>query len=362
MTVPVDACSCGDLAQLVFEIHFPLCSGDEVGCDDCLPRFGFGLEYMAGTELWNTKRVNTEVVSDWVNIEYGVAEGVGGISVPYGRLVVYMDSPAGEAAVKAGCGPIMWLMFRVCDETYGGYGSVDLDASVIYATGMNGIEAGSAAEDGVVYIDDCNWLLDVDSNGRVEAETDGVILYRALKYGHIIDGCGPIVPIVPPEYDAQAGDYLPCDSSIVQYAVDVLGLFDLNVDDKADGIVDAIGGAAVSASRDGVYIYRNLAAFPYDIYPRYTPPAAYSPFVNPWVPLMASYPIPNVNLTVPAGHTDNLAAEDAINDQIDVLKRLWCGGDPQIPVNLPCWWMVDTNITLPLPQPTWSPCYAPAPP
>jgi hypothetical protein len=264
-------------------------------------------------------------------------------------------------------------MFRV-PEYVTGFSAFQLDAEVIYATGMNGLEVGSLAQPGVIYADGCNWILDIDRNGRVEAHTDGVILYRALKYGDIYDWLGcPLVPIIPPDYAAAAGEYLPCDATIamnVQY--ELLPNFDFNVDDKSPGPTKGLGDPDVTASRDGVYVYRNLGAWPNSIYPVYNPPNPFTPFVNPSTPAHAG------NVTVPAGHTDNLAAEAAIDGQIDLLKVLYCdwmlqkksggklGVGPAIDLpydplpDLPCLWILDWYEpikTLPLPQDPWTePC------
>jgi hypothetical protein len=401
VTVPIYASHCAPLSQLVFEVRFPRCQGDmgPCGCEPMYPYSGYaGLEYMAGTEKWNAydpvDNPGGRVYAngpfdrpDWVNIEYGVAEDE---NASWGRVIVYIDSPSGAAVVKEGSGVIMWLMFRVCDSLTTEPESLDtmpLVPDVIYATGTDGLEIGHDEVSGVVYADQCNWLLDVDSNGRVEAETDGVTLYRALKYGHLTEYDNlcicPVVPILPPEYAAAAGEYLPCDYFIVEYVRGLLSLVGLNVDGESDGIPDAIGGSDVSASRDGVYIYRNLAGFPLYIYPTYTPPGPYSVFVSPSVPDMASRS--DVNVTVPAGHTDHTASpatEDAINAQIDLRKVMFCdwmvggkvGGktdaaSPQLfDVEMPCWWILDLGMngdvdktptykTLPLPQTPWTePC------
>ncbi|NLF31896.1 MAG: hypothetical protein GX591_13535, partial [Planctomycetes bacterium] len=211
--------------------------------------------------------------------------------------------------------------------------------------------------------DACNWLLDVDRNGRVDPDTDGVTLYRALKYGHILDDMDcTVVPILPPDYAAFAASYLPCDSDIVGYVEEMLGTFDLNVDDSASGDGDnipaAIGYAkAVSASRDGVYVYRNLSYYYNDIYPRYDTTLPYSPFVNPSTAAGSTD-------TVPAGHAANA---DAVNAQIDLLKIYGCvsvfGGKGPVVLPLPgglvlpCWWQVvlpaGTKV-LPLPQAPWA--------
>jgi hypothetical protein len=354
MTVPVSVCSCADLAQLVFRITYERSWSEVV--DDCCPVwYGMGLTYMIGTEEWNPARVNADDPSPWVRVETGVADdGRGGTA---GQLVVYIDSPTGDAAVRAGCGTVVWLMFRV-PENLTGFTAFGLSAEVIYATGMNGLEVGRAAENGVIYADTCNFLLDRDMNGRVEPHTDGVILYRALKYGLLVDGweC-PLVPILPPEYAAVAGEYLPCDYDIVDNTAWLLSMFDLNVDNASSPPGpppdNGLGQPEVAASRDGVYIYRNLGSFPAFIYPPYAPPNPYSPFVNP------STPAHGPGITVPLTHTDNLPIEALIDDEIDLLKVMYCDWQnlpPPValpyspPVTIPAWWtIVSPPKTLPLP-------------
>jgi hypothetical protein len=191
-----------------------------------------------------------------------------------------------------------------------------------------------------------------------------VTLYRALKYAHLNDAqsCST-VPILPPDYAAAAGEYLPTDADIVSGVQSgLLGMFDLNVDGLSDAPVNgnslAIGFPDVSASRDGVYIYRNLAGNPTFIYPPYAGTGPFTPFVSPSVPVLAG-------VTVPSTHGVSGAAETAINVKIDVLKILgcpWLWAVPKLsidlplnpPPSLPCWWLVPVGEgvkTLPLPQP-----------
>jgi hypothetical protein len=377
VTVPISVSNpCGPLAQLVFEVTFPEYYDGSEGCFHSTD--GQGLWYMVGTERWDEKRVqNATDWNDWA-WTHGttVPDVTGGSTVPLfdnetrvvvergvgvdpnypstnnlSRLIVYMDSPTGDAVVNQGEGVFMYLMFRVSDDIPS-FQQFALTPAVIYATDMAGLEVASQVEAGVVYADACNWLLDVDRNGRVDPDTDGVTLYRALKYGHLNSGMCSTVPILPPEYAAAAGEYLLSDAEIVAYVQSLLINYDLNVDNKTDaGDVVGIGLAAgASASRDGVYIYRNLGGFPTYIYPVYLGPLfAYTPFVNPNVPAA-------MGLTVPLLHVDNLGIQDStINPQIDDLKVLDCGL-PAAPT-LPASWKVTlpgpTVKTLPLPQPVW---------
>jgi hypothetical protein len=369
VTVPISIANpCTDLAQLVFEINFEAYDTASISpcCDETTD---LGLRYMLGTERWDPDRVEpatiwnnmgwqhgttvdgTDGTETLVQVEYGVAQD----QVNYGRVIVYMDSPTGGAVIKSGTkGVFMWVMFRVSDLV-ASFRTFALTPNVIYATNLQGLEIPTTAEAGAIYADGCNWKLDVDRNGRVDPDTDGVTLYRALKYGHLDDdpspgifGC-PVVPIVPPDFAELAGEYLPCDKDIVAGVLANL-VPSLNVDGKFDGIATAIGGTAVSASRDGTYAYRNLAYFPTQIYPYYLPPGAYSPFVPPVVPGGAG-------LTVPAAHTNNAGIEPAINGNIDALKVLHC---PSFQTQaLPCGgsWFVTLPSglkVLPLPQAAWS--------
>jgi hypothetical protein len=384
VTVPISVSNlCGDLAQLVFEITFEEYLVGTLECPSD-PRRGTtaGLLYMVGTERWDVTRVQDATDwNDWawnhgttvpdnttadpafdnetrVQVERGV--GVGdGLTASMTKLVVYMDSPTGNAVVNAGSGVFMYLMFRVSDAITS-FQQIALTPTMIYATNMAGLEVASTVESGVVYADACNWLLDVDRNGRVDPDTDGVTLYRALKYGHLNEAPCSTVPILPPEYAAAAGRYLLSDADIVTYVKSLALSPGLNVDAKTDGISAAIGGTAVSAARDGVYIYGNLRGFPTYIYPVYMGPlplTAYTPFVNPATPIGPLAVVQYV--TVPIAHTNNTPIEiTTINPNIDKLKVLVC--PPSYVVSpLPCSWQIPpypgpTAKTLPLPRTVWS--------
>ncbi|MBN2452115.1 MAG: hypothetical protein JXR77_17135, partial [Lentisphaeria bacterium] len=360
VTVPISACHCEPLQQLVFVLYFDY----------------MAMEYMWGMEEWDKNRVLVDgpfAHPDWVNIEVGVSgDGMG-------MVVVTIDSPTAEPVILTGCDEFMSLKFRIRDD-HDFFEYSMIWPEVWWATGENGIEIGRAGIPGGIYIDQCNWLLDMDRNGQYQPHIDGVILYRSIKYGDCFFG---LVPLIPPDYEAAFGAYLPEEWRILDYTYWLEGNFDLNVDDKDDALGCDIGAPRTSASRDIAYIVRNGSAYPGYRYPPYACGSPYTPFLNPMVP-------PGSTLTVPVGHTDNygVAEQDAINGEIDLLKILWCpyllniiplpkGGvmlpegilplDPATP--LPCWWMVAPPVknsvdptTLPLTQVPWDPCYNYQPP
>jgi hypothetical protein len=352
VTVEIEVCNCGPLTQLVFELEW-----------DCS-----WLTFMDQCPLyWNMDKVRVPgpfAVPDWVKVDYGVSPD----NPQVGRLVVWIDSPSGETVIEGdgGCDRLVSLMFKVADDATG-FAQCELTPTVLYATGMNGLEVAADASPGMVWKDDCNWLLDMDKNGRVEADTDGVLLYRALKYGHLSTTGpvpSPLVPIVPPEDRDACGYYLPPDSAIVAYAQWMLSEFGAQMD--FDGFTDPnwlvaaapfpIGYPEVKASLEGVYAYRNLAVFLLHRYPYYMPPAPYNPYISPMTPDMATHGMGNQ--TVPSGHDQSTANEDTINEAIDLFKILWCpwidpiGGGPVLPLApspmIPTVWSAGP-VQLPLP-------------
>ncbi len=348
VTVDVDVCNCDNLTELVFEIKFPEDYVEYTGCFE-----------------WNYNKVNL-AASMWV--EAGVSEEWDPVMGYVGRLIVHIDSPGAEPAVWASGQPclaaaerVVSLIFRVQEGVLTGFDEFALTPTVIYSTGMNGYETANIAIPGSIYADLCYWLWDIDRNGRVEGDTDGLWFYRGLKYGHLLDSEGwPIVPIITWEHRDSLCPWLVDDKTALANVMGLLTGFGCDFDGLPSDVGFDIGAPFnVKSSFEGTYAFRNLVLFWQYVYPVFNPPAAYSPFVNPQTPWQAG------PVTVPAAHTDRVALENAINAEIDLLKVLWCPwfGQQSLPLSpvplIPCDWFdgdAEDMFWVPLPQPAGIPC------
>jgi hypothetical protein len=192
-----------------------------------------------------------------------------------GIVYVYVDGPLGVELVSAGCDEILSLVFQV--KVGAVLGTYPLDVAVLYATGLDGVEVPIGTEGGTLEIDTCQHVLDMNEDGVPMYFDDGVLLYRALKYG-FLNGLIPIRPdwmmSCMSGCTCSPNVYLLSDKKLIALAKWLVETFDLDVD----------GDGQVIAARDAVYIYRFLL---------------YLNDAN------------RVNLILPAGHTGNAAAIDA---------------------------------------------------
>jgi hypothetical protein len=120
---------------------------------------------------------------------------------------------------------------------------------------MNGYEVCHSQRNGLVTVDTCFWLLDVDQDGTVSDSTDGLWIYNVMKYHLTYDFVLNQKPVIPEDLPGRA--FLASDAEIIAY---VQGLISCAASlTSPPGIdMDIDNDGKIIASRDGVYIYRWL--------------------------------------------------------------------------------------------------------
>jgi hypothetical protein len=247
---------CAPLVQLVFEITFDPTLLEYGDCADSEEAFWYGYDHAyvvpGGPPLGNPP---------YFHVAAGDAD--------QGRIIVYIDDPGGTAQIYD-----CWvgnLLFRPRPGVAPGT-EIDITiGQVYYATDESGLDVPIFAEGLSLTLGECLWLLDVDGNGCVD-DLDGLLIYRALKYGDLIgepvfEG---LVPIVPP-WVAEITCFAPvADAEVVANVADLLAMnwggpvrnggvhLLLNADymNSAGGVDPNYG--PVNPARDGVYFYRVL--------------------------------------------------------------------------------------------------------
>ncbi len=245
-----------------------------------------------GTQLeFLNKDMLSPVAGDLVTAGAHVAAFVDDTVVSESIVWIVIDRADGELAVNGGEGTVVDLLFRLRvgagGTDLGDFEEIALDAELlsgqIVAIDGEGANIALAVVNGTIDVNTLISLLDIDENGRVEFDTDGLIIYRAALYGHL----NGLVPIVPEEF-RENGDCRIADVQVLA-----------NVDayKNVDGGLDVDLVAAFETGRDAVYIFRRLRT----------------------LPMPVGTGIGDDEDTAPAGHALDMATIDIINANIDGL-------------------------------------------
>jgi len=177
-----------------------------------------------------TGRIAADAVVDWADDGAGTA-------------YVWIESVTGQplnAAITgaASISRVATLQFRLNRDASDSVATV----TDVIAIGTDGLDVTMGMGAGNIDINNDIAPLDVDDSGTVDTD-DGVLAYRAMKYGAMGGG---LIPIKPAAWATAKKSNLLSDDEIIARTM-ALGAA-LNV--------DALNG--VLADQDGVYIYRHL--------------------------------------------------------------------------------------------------------